>query len=171
MLKGTPITLSDMLFCRERRAEIQRNYLNRFKQPVISFSLNIPGPIKTSPVIAQLFDEGKEAILSFLREKNGNILSMTEFHEPTGNELILCTDFDAASIKEYTSSVEENHPLGRLFDIDIIDISGNKLGRNRPRKCLICDKDVWECSASRAHSAQELQNKVEELLENYYNRK
>lgn len=171
MLKGTPIDLSDMLFCRERRAEIQKKYLVKFKKPVISFSLNIPGPIKTSHAIAQLFYEGKQEILSFLQENNSSILSMTEFHEPSGDELILCTDLDAASIKDYTSSIEENHSLGRLFDIDVIDITGNKLGRNRPRKCLMCEKDVWECSASRAHSAEELQRKVEELLEEYFEKK
>jgi holo-ACP synthase len=168
MLKGQPVSLSLMLLCRERRAEIQKKYLLQYNKSIVSFSLNIPGPIKTSDSIRLLFEEGKQAILLSILKENGIILDMTEFHEVTGDELILCTDANAAAIKDRTVFVEETHPLGRLFDIDVIDTSGIKLGRSLPRKCLLCSNDVWECSASRAHTVDELQKEIEKLLENYF---
>ncbi|MBR4288051.1 MAG: citrate lyase holo-[Clostridia bacterium] len=50
-----PVTLEEMLLCREKRAEQQKELLRRFSAPVISFTMNIPGPEKTSPLIERGF--------------------------------------------------------------------------------------------------------------------
>ena len=63
-----------------------------------------------------------------------------------------------------TVAIEESSQLGRLFDIDIIDINFEKLSRKSFRKCLICEEQAQECGRSRKHSVEELQNKVEEIL-------
>ncbi len=69
-------------------------------------------------------------------------------------------------IKNITIAIEESSQLGRLFDIDVIDVNFEKLSRKSFRKCLICEKQAQECGRSRKHSIEELQNKVEEILEN-----
>ena len=57
-MKGQEVVLTDILACRERRVNIQNEYIQRYHCPVISFCMNIPGPIKTNEQI-------KKAFLSF----------------------------------------------------------------------------------------------------------
>ena len=59
------VTIQDMMACRDRRVELQNDLLKRFKgNPILSFCLNIPGPIKTDPEIRAAFLSGKDEILS-----------------------------------------------------------------------------------------------------------
>lgn len=167
MLTGQEISLQEMLDCRERRAAIQARYQSEHHLPVLSFCLNIPGPIKTSPEIQKLFFNGKTEIASVLQSTGSVIVDETEIHEPTGDEWILCVRQDAELLKERTSIIEEQHPLGRLFDIDIIGINGQKLSRGKVRKCLICGADVWECARARKHTVAEMQQKIEAMLAQY----
>ena len=48
--------------------------------------------------------------------------------------------------------------------MDVIDINFEKLSRKSFRKCLICEAQAQECGRSRKHSVEELQNKIEEIL-------
>ena len=50
MLSGIPVELSAMLAARENRARQQDAWLKQYQCPLLSFTLNIPGPVKTSPV-------------------------------------------------------------------------------------------------------------------------
>ena len=61
-MKGQEVVLTDMLACRERRVNIQNEYIQRYHCPVISFCMNIPGPIKTNEQIKKAFLSGKEAL-------------------------------------------------------------------------------------------------------------
>ena len=52
------VTLQEILDARERRAEAQRRLSKQLACPLISFTMNIPGPVKDSPMIRRAFDEG-----------------------------------------------------------------------------------------------------------------
>ena len=52
---GRPVTVEEMMAFRDRRAEIQREILAEQHLPVISFSMNIPGEIKTDERIRMAF--------------------------------------------------------------------------------------------------------------------
>ena len=51
------VTLMEMLEAREVRAGRQRELLERYARPVVSFTLNIAGPVKNGPVIRRAFRE------------------------------------------------------------------------------------------------------------------
>ena len=91
-------------------------------------------------------------------------LKIQELDENTGNELFISVNSLAEKIKNITVTIEESSQLGRLFDIDVIDVNFEKLSRKSFRKCLICEEQAQECGRSRKHSIEELQNKVEEIL-------
>lgn len=167
MLTGTPVSLQQMLDCRERRQDIQNKYLSHFHGTVISFCMNIPGDIKTTPAIRKLFDEGKEAILNCLNDLHTDILEQVELHQDTGDEFILCVAGEAALIKRTMTEIEELHPLGRLFDIDVINSNGTKLARPVLRTCILCQCPAHECARSRKHTIQELQDTIELMLNRY----
>lgn len=160
----TNVTIEDMMDCREKRASLQEQYRREFHSTVISFCMNIPGPIKTNPQIRHAFSQGAHALVSSLHDKKLRIRAMTEIHEATGDELILCVDGDASLIKKLTSTIEESHPLGRLFDMDVIDSSGTKLSRNTFRTCILCNCQAQECARSRKHSVEEMFGKIMEMI-------
>lgn len=107
---------------------------------------------------------GKEALLASLEKENLVILESRIFDDITGPEMLLCVSASAEKIKDLTTQIEENHPYGRLFDMDVIGTDGQKLSRPSFRKCLICDCQAQECARSRKHTIAEMQDKIEEIL-------
>ena len=162
-MQGIEVGIDEILNCREKRVAIQNEMIKKYNKPVISFTMNIPGPIKTNNEIKAAFDIGKNLILEKLKENNIEILEVQELNENTGNELFISANSSAEKIKD-TVTIEESSELGRLFDIDVIDVNFKKLSRKSFRKCLICERQAQECGRSRKHSVEELQNRVEEIL-------
>jgi len=158
------VSIEDMMNCRDRRVSLQQEMLEKHHAPLISFCMNIPGPVKTNDAIRRAFNEGTELIYSALHEDEISILDVSEIHEKTGDELMLCVNADAANLKARMSRIEDTHPLGRLFDIDIINVDGTKLSRERYRKCLLCERQAQDCARARRHSADELFAKINEML-------
>lgn len=64
--------------------------------------------------------------------------------------------------------IEERDRLGRIFDIDVIDVNGSKLSRDEPRKCFICDNAAAACARNRSHTAAELERVVNGLIRCFY---
>ena len=159
------VTTQDMMDCREHRAALQASLRRQFPgNPVLSFCMNIPGPIKTDDEIRSAFEVGKNNILSALLQNSWQVEQEYEVHEKTGDEWIASIQADAIFLKQAMCAIEEKHPLGRLFDIDIIDTAGEKLTRTHYRTCLICQKQALDCARSRCHSISELFVKVKELI-------
>ena len=163
-MQGIEVGIEEILDCREKRVTIQNEMIKKYNKPVISFTMNIPGPIKTNNEIKKAFDIGKNLILENLKENNIKVLEIQELNENTGNELFISINSLAEKIKNMTVAIEESCELGRLFDIDVIDINFEKLSRKSFRKCLICEEQAQECGRSRKHSVKELQDKIEKIL-------
>ncbi len=158
------VELSQMLEARERRAQRQREFLERYGLPLVSFTMNIAGPVKNSPSIRRGFALGRDILLGQLMRVKARLVYREEFDEITGCEGIYVVDLPASALKEITIEIEEHTQLGRLFDMDVLDPNGEKLARDAARKCLICGKPAQECARSRTHSVSELQKKTTELL-------
>lgn len=167
MLNGTPIELPAMLTAREQRAARQLALRQKYHRPQLSFGLNIPGPVKTTPALRQLFDQTCLSIRDRLTGLNVDILDSQTLYAPTGNEYLLAFDGDETVVKAAMTQLEENTPLGRLFDIDILTAAGEKLSRSEPRRCLLCERQAQDCARSRRHSVDELTTYIGLLLAKY----
>lgn len=167
MLNGIPVELPAMLAAREERAARQAAWLKEYACPLLSFTLNIPGPIKTSPDLRQGFEDGRVALEGRLRAAQLPCIAQMEVHNVTGDEALLAIDGDAAEIKRICTEIEEHHPLGRLFDLDVLAEDGTKLSRPLPRRCLLCTEQAQVCARSRRHSVEELTAEIERLLTAY----
>ena len=165
---GENVTLEDMLNWREERVHIQNIFLSHYHCPVISFCMNVPGPVKTNTDILMAFTSGKEYLLDELSVLPARVLNHMEIHKKTGDEFILSVDYPARKIKELTTRIEETHPLGRLFDMDVIDTNGQKLSRNTCRKCIICGRQAQECARSRRHSIAEMQQSIQNDMTSFF---
>ncbi len=171
MFEGTQVQIMDMADRREARVHEQQYLIDTYHKPVISFCMNIPGPVKTAPEITEVFADGVDEIHKTLAAHSFAVLEEHSIDEITGNEQILCVDADAETIKDLMCKIEEIHPLGRLFDIDVIGVDGMKLSRASYRKCLLCDKQAQDCARARTHTIKEMQDKIEELILSYLGEK
>ena len=167
MFSGIPVELPAMLAAREERAARQDAWLEKYAVPLLSFTLNIAGPVKTSPDLRRAFEAGLLALEDALGAAGLSPMARTEIHAPTGDEALLAIDGDAAAIKEIATRIEEEHPLGRLFDMDVLSADGTKLSRSVPRRCLLCTEQAQNCARSRRHSIAELTAEIERLLAVY----
>ena len=86
-MQGQEVTITDMMYCRDRRVQIQNEFIEKYQNPVISFCMNIPGPIKNTPLIRKGFGSGKEALLASLEKENLVILESRIFDDITGPEM------------------------------------------------------------------------------------
>ncbi|MGI6117227.1 MAG: citrate lyase holo-[acyl-carrier protein] synthase [Bilifractor sp.] len=166
-MTGETVELPDMLKCRERRAAIQHEMIKKYHCAIISFCMNIPGPVKTNPDIRCAFEAGKQDIDEMIRSSGWQVCDEKCIHEKTGDEAILAVNADPAEIKKKTTRIEETHPVGRLFDIDVLDSNGQKLSRGTWRKCIICGRKAQDCASRRIHSVREMQDKVDEIINNW----
>lgn len=160
------VTLQDILTARENRAEKQKELLQKYGKPLICFTMNIAGPVKLDANIAWGFALGNQWLK--LQLKDLPVLHREEALLATGCESYYIVDAPAEKLKLRAVQIEDNAPVARLFDMDIIGCDGKKLERTAlgfpERKCLICQRDAHICSRSRAHKVEELQTKTAQLL-------
>lgn len=163
------VELSQMLLARERRAARQRELLIRYHCPVIWFTMNIAGPVKTNPLIRRGFEMGCSLLEEQLTRMKVFWLYREQCHEATGSEACYVVDLPSAELKRMTTELEEYDDLGRLFDMDVLDPDGIKLDRETlglgQRRCLLCGGPARACARSRAHTVEELQGKTQEILQ------
>lgn len=158
--------LIEILNAREARAARQQSLLQQFNCPVVCFTMNIAGPVKTSPLIRRAFSEGLTALEDAL--KPYPVHSREVIHAVTGEEAIFSVNADASVLKALCTAIEERVPLGRLFDMDVLDHRGNKLERSHERCCLICGKPGRSCAAGRLHDVAQLQAATTKLIHNHF---
>lgn len=154
------MTLSDILLAREARAQKQKALLCEFRKPLICFTMNIAGERKNSPLITQGFLLGERILKAQL-----SLLHCETYLAETGCEGYYVTGLSASEAKRICTEIENSLPVGRLFDMDVLDENGQKLERERPRNCLLCDNDARICARSRAHGLAALEEKTKELLQ------
>ena len=163
------VELSQMLLARESRAIRQRQLLAQYGKPLVWFTMNIAGPVKTSRLIRQGFDVGCTLLEGQLMRVRASCLHREYRHEATGNEACYVVELDPLRLKQVTTELEESSGLGRLFDMDVLTPDGSKVDREAlglgERRCLLCGGPARACARSRAHSVEELQQKTEELLQ------
>ena len=99
------VTLMEMLEAREVRAGRQRELLARYARPVVSFTLNIAGPVKNGPVIRRAFREGLLRLEDALAARGLRPLHQEEVDRPTGCEALWAVDGPARTAKELCALV------------------------------------------------------------------
>lgn len=154
------VSLDEMLAARERRAREQQRLLNEYRLPLICLTLNIAGPKKDYPLARSAFYEGVRRIRAAVPLRYESIIT-----PHTGCEgFFIVHGHKPEVIKRLMVEIEERDRLGRIFDIDVIDVNGSKLSRDEPRKCFICDNAAAACARNRSHTAAELERVVNGLI-------
>lgn len=166
--KTPPPILGDILLAREHRALRQRALLDRYGRTLISFTPLAPGAEKTSSRFRRIHRAGRNAILEVMKKADIRILRENSGKNPGGFESLFVLAIEAGEIKRLMMEIEEKHPLGRLFDIDVLGSEGYSLSRvdfGFPRRrCLLCERPAAECARSGAHPLEQLLARIDQLL-------
>lgn len=163
------ITLDQLLASREERASFQKELLKSYPgKTLVCLTVIMPGKVKRnlqSLVVAQA------AVTAMVSAFGDTMQKLVLRDMQTGYEAYMETTLSNEEAKQKTCSIEDTHPLGRLFDLDVIDTDGIPVSRESigqsPRKCLICDNEARYCMRNRTHTLNELSAKIDEMIEAY----
>jgi holo-ACP synthase/triphosphoribosyl-dephospho-CoA synthase len=163
--------LEEVLAEREDRVRRQGELLDLFGSPLLCLSLNIPGPYKNFPWARRCFLEGMETLKQNLRAERIAIRHEECFDGRAGYRGFISAGAGGLAVKTLALRVEEKHPLGRLFDIDVLE-KGRKISRSLlgldERKCLICGNRAFVCGRNRTHTVEELTGAVLKIMERFF---
>lgn len=168
------ITLAQMLEAREGRWRRQQALLAEYGETVLSFTMNIPGPVKNSGPIQRGFRRGQGHIEAQLRRSGLEVRHREERLAPTGCEGLYVIAAAPVEVKALCAQIEDGDPIGRLYDMDVLRQDGAQVSRQElglpGRTCLICGGPAKVCSSTRAHGVAELQQAVRDLLSDAFRR-
>ncbi len=158
------VNLREMLEARETRVSKQQRLLRGYGLPLLSFTMNLAGPVKRGRLGDLLF----WTVLDSLRESLGEMLVHQEVLDAsTGLEALLVCDLPAKALKVLAVGLEESRPAGRLCDLDVLTPEGGALSRETPRGCLMCGGPAKVCARSRAHGLEAVRAATDALLRDF----
>lgn len=171
--ENTPITLEMLLESREKRAARQARLLGAFKGwgdiALFSFTVNYPGDIKLNYDTLTIHQAGVNALDAAL--SGTPVIYRETAMRATGPEGYWVAQMTPTAAKALSVALEEEHPLGRLFDIDVLarpfePQSRQAIGLSQ-RKCLLCGGAVTVCRREARHTLGELQARIHEMAEGF----
>ena len=156
------VELAELLKSRDENALLKSEFIDRYKMPVVSVSMNIAGEIKRSPLVDLAFEYGYSRLIKELGEPIKSLVKC----DFTGCFALLVFDLEAELLKSKCLAIEEELPVGRLLDLDVTDAIGMLIRRpdTKGRKCLVCGGPVFECSRARAHGLDDVIFKTQNIL-------
>lgn len=168
---GPTISLEQILQAREDRVINQNKLLKDYKKCLVSLTLVIPGAMKSSSAALFIFNTAIETLTTHIQALNWPILNKTTNLVDTGPEAFFIIDAPSKKVKKETAQLEDTHPLGRLWDMDIISPLEGSLSRRSilvpPRQCLVCDQVAHACARSRTHTLEALQANIMHKINSY----
>ncbi|MGN0996624.1 MAG: citrate lyase holo-[acyl-carrier protein] synthase [Candidatus Ventricola sp.] len=166
-MSGYEVTVPDMMRAREARLQVQCALRERYPgAAIVCLTMNVAGPVKTTPAIERAFDWGMGAVRAAL---GGHALCFeAQVREKTGPEAAFAVRGDARELKRRLCALEDGCAMGRLLDIDVIAPGGEKLSRTElglpQRRCLLCGEAAPVCARSRAHTVDALFARTHEII-------
>lgn len=164
------ITLQQLLDSRDERQRLQQRYLSYNPgMTLMVVTVVMPGPEKRnslSSVIAQ-------AAMHAVHEEFGTRIRKEDVRDlETGFEGWFVLDIGSAEVKRRSCTIEDSHPLGRLFDMDVFDASTtgpiSRTSLELPeRRCILCDEPARVCMRSGIHSRDSVMARIKKMVTDY----
>lgn len=170
------ITLHELLASRDARHATQQKLLAEHSgKTLVCLTVVMPGSVKRNHYSLCAAHAAVEAMreafhLSDMSDAEREAV-LTERDLNTGYEAYLITPLPLLEAKRIAVTIEDTHPLGRLFDIDVINSDGIPVARNdigeKPRRCLVCEHEARYCMRMRWHTQEEIWAKINEMVDLY----
>lgn len=186
-MKNMPITLDELLASRDARHAMQQKLMAEHSgKTLVCLTVVMPGSVKRNQqsltvaraavkamrkaynISDDLLPE-TELLTNELKAETGECLVERDLN--TGYEAYLITPLPLLEAKRVAVDIEDTHPLGRLFDIDVIDAQGIPVSRDRvggqPRRCLVCDHEARYCMRMRWHTQEDIWARIRQMTDDY----
>jgi len=179
------INLNQLLESRDARAQHQKDLLGRFPgKSLLCLTVQLPGSEKRNQQSLAIAKAGVSAIRQAFQPEFEELRDLE-----TGYEGYFIVSQPAVEAKRKAVELEDNHPLGRLMDIDVLCIVPRGPEKNQfslahskqdhveaisradigyaPRRCLLCENEVRFCMRAKTHTTSELLERIKQILEEY----
>lgn len=168
---GPQVGLEAMLAAREARVARQAAARAQHGLPLLSLTLVSPGPVKDGTQVRQAFAVALARLDELCLRAGWAVRSRECVFAATGPEALYVVDGPAVAIKRAAVALEDSHPLGRLWDMDVLHPDGSIFSRRLlgepARRCLVCGGAAHACARSRAHPLEELLGVIDRMIEEY----
>ena len=162
------ITLEMLLKSRDKRWKQIKHLCNNNTHTIMCLTVVMPGTIKRNlhSLIAS-----QAALCEIINTFGDHIVKSEVKDLSTGFEGYFIVDLSPVEAKKMACKIEDSHPLGRLFDIDVFDnnampLSRTELGFN-PRQCIVCDNEARFCMRNHTHTQQEIHSVINQMVNEY----
>ncbi|MDR1237855.1 MAG: citrate lyase holo-[acyl-carrier protein] synthase [Propionibacteriaceae bacterium] len=166
-MSGVGVQLAELLAARDLRRSRQLDFLERYRLPLLSLTVVSPVPVKRSERVERVFAAAASQASLIAAGANWAVRARSETHARTGPELLMAVDAPPLELKAALVTLEDSHPWGRLFDLDVVTASG-PLSRaevgSSVRSCLVCAQPAAACARGQAHSAGELDSAIAAIM-------
>ena len=171
VITGSPVTSGELRAARDRRVLKKWELLTPGGEIcLVEFSLNIAGAVKTFPFARAAFREEVWELSD--RLSRFSVLKTEVFEENSGDYAFFLLKSQAIPVKRFLVSIEESHPLGRLFNLDVCGPDGTSVKRHDlgllPRTCLVCGEDAHVCTQKKSHSMELIQWQTAKLFHEFF---
>ena len=166
------VTLNELLASRDSRHAMQQKLLAEHSgKTLVCLTVVMPGSVKRNHQSLVVAHAAVEQMIRSYELGVRNDERLIERDLETGYEAYLITPLPLLEAKRIAVQIEDTHPLGRLFDIDIIDKDGVPVSRDRvgsrPRRCLVCDREARYCMRMRWHTQEEIWERINAMVDSW----
>lgn len=157
--------ISNILNDREKRYHRTLSLIEQYQLPVLCGKINYPGQDKNAPEAQSAFKRLEKLMISIFTDDSMHCETLSGYD---GASILMSVDLTPKEAKKKALELEKNHPLGRIFDIDVYIEGGRSIGRSElgleSRKCLLCGGEARLCIREQKHSLEETLEKVNKLI-------
>ena len=161
------ITLEQLLKARDERYARQLALTKEWPdRTLVCLTVVLPGPVKRDARSLKVAEAAVAAVEEMLHPDVHELYDLE-----TGYEGYFIVDGTLLDVKKACCRIENEHPYGRLMDLDVIEPSGDTVApvsRERvgeePRRCLICDRPARECMRARTHTFCEIVQTIDKII-------
>ncbi|MEX0631734.1 citrate lyase holo-[acyl-carrier protein] synthase [Serratia ureilytica] len=132
-----------------------------------ALTLVVPGPVKDSALTRGIFNPGWAALLGLCAEQGWPARRPRRRRSPPAAKGFVALRADAQRAKDRAMQLEVSRPIGRLWDIDVLDTQGRILSRRdiRPAGTAPAVRPTGQiCARQRRHSSEQLHAEMERMF-------
>ncbi|MBM7617027.1 holo-ACP synthase/triphosphoribosyl-dephospho-CoA synthase [Weissella uvarum] len=172
---GEPTSLEAIMTNNAWR-ERQENELSKQypEQTILSFRLDVPGLIKQSPTLVDIFSDSMRRLERLFRPML--TYRVDDLQRVTGPEAFLVLNECQTAVQMLTYRFEQTDPLGYMFNLDVVNLdpAANQFSRHElgfPEKaCVVCGDDAKICMGVQKHSIDEVTRTFNQRYTFYVNK-
>ena len=161
------ITLEQLLGARDARYARQLSLTEEWPdRTLVCLTVVLPGPVKRDARSLMVAEAAVAAVREVLAPTYKELRDLE-----TGYEGYFLVDGPLLDVKKACCEIENEHPYGRLMDLDVLErvgdtvvpVSRERVGE-QPRRCLLCDRPARDCMRAHTHSQAEIFQTIDRIL-------